>query len=304
MHKFWQKTGLINKNQFGFLKGRSTVTQLLSSLNDWAKSRNLSRPTDVDFLDLAKAFDSVPHERLLLKLKSNGIDGCLHAWLRPHFLTCTGRRQRVILRGTRSNWSSVTSGTPQGTVLGPLLFFIYINDITNGASSTVKLYADDTKIYCQIVDSIKDRQLLQMDLSNLMEWARKWQLRFNADKCESMRITHTRSITQYMLDKPLKDVKSFKDIGITISKDLSWDNHISITVNKANNLLGLIKRSVGTTNVNVFSTLYLSLVRPILEYAVPVWCPYLVKDIRALESIQRRASRLALNQHKGEMPYA
>ena len=304
MHKFWQKTGLINKNQFGFLKGRSTVTQLLSSLNDWAKSRNLSRPTDVVFLDLAKAFDRVPHERLLLKLKSNGIDGCLHAWLRPHFLTCTGRRQRVILRGTRSNWSSVTSGTPQGTVLGPLLFFIYINDITNGASSTVKLYADDTKIYCQIVDSIKDRQLLQMDLSNLMEWARKWQLRFNADKCESMRITHTRSITQYMLDKPLKDVKSFKDIGITISKDLSWDNHISITVNKANNLLGLIKRSVGTTNVNVFSTLYLSLVRPILEYAVPVWCPYLVKDIRALESIQRRASRLALNQHKGEMPYA
>ena len=147
-----------------------------------------------------------------------------------------------------------------------------------------------------------------MDLSNLMEWAHKWQLRLNADKCESMRITHTRdkSITQYMLDKPLKDVKSFKDLGVAISKDLSWDNHISITVSKANNLLGLIKCFVGTTHVNVFSTLYLSLVRPILEYAVPVWCSYLVKDIRALESIvsiQRRASKLALNQQKGEMPY-
>ena len=137
-----------------------------------------------------------------------------------------------------------------------------------------------------------------------MEWARKWQLRFNADKCESIRITHTgdKSIMQYMLGKLLKGVKGFKDLGIMISKDLSWDNHISITVNKANNLLGLIKRSVGTTNVNVFSTLYLSLVRPILEYSVPVWCPYLVKDIHALASIQRRASRLALNQHKGEMP--
>ena len=100
-----------------------------------------------------------------------------------------------------------------------------------------------------------------MDLSNLIEWARRWQLRLNADKCESMRITHTRekSITHYMLDKPLKDEKSFKDLGVTISKDLSWDNHISITVNKANNLLGLIKRSFGTTNVNVLATLYLSL---------------------------------------------
>ena len=115
-------------------------------------------------------------QRLLLKLKSNGIDSCLHAWLR-HFLT--GLRQRVILRGTRSNWSSVTSGTPQGTILGPLLFLIYINDITNCVSSTVKLYADDTKIYRQIVDPIKDPQLLQIDLSNLMEWARKWQLRLN-----------------------------------------------------------------------------------------------------------------------------
>ena len=168
----------------------------------------------------------------------------------------------------------------------------------------MKLYADDTNIYRQIVDPIKDPQLLQMDLSNLMEWARKWQLRFKTDKCESMRKTHTRdkSIMQYMLDKPLKNEKSFKDLGVTISKDLSWDNRISIT-NKANNLLGLIKRSVGTTNVNAFSTLYLSLVRPILEYAVRVWYPYLVKDIRALESTQRRASRLALNQHKGEMPY-
>ena len=98
----------------------------------------------------------------------------------------------------------------------------------------MKLYADDTNIYRQIVDPIKDPQLLQMDLSNLMEWARKWQLRFKTDKCESMRKTHTRdkSIMQYMLDKPLKNEKSFKDLGVTISKDLSWDNRISIT-NKA-----------------------------------------------------------------------
>ena len=161
MIKFWREIDLINSNQFGFLRGRSTATQLLSTFNDWAKSRNLSIPTDVIFLDLAKAFDSVPHERLLLKLKSNGIDGSLLNWLR-HFLV--GRKQRVVVRGSCSDWSRVTSGTPQGTILGPLLFLLYINDITECISSTVKLYADDTKIYREISDPITDCQLLQDDL--------------------------------------------------------------------------------------------------------------------------------------------
>lgn len=158
------------------------MTQLLSTFNDLAKPRNLSIATDVIFLDLAKAFDSVPHERLLLKLKSNGINGCLLDWLR-HFLI--GRKQRVVVRGTCSDWSSVTSGTPQGTILGPLLFLLYINDITECVSSTIKLYADDTEIYRELVDPFIDTQLLQADLNNLNEWACKWQLRFNADKCES-----------------------------------------------------------------------------------------------------------------------
>ena len=120
-----------------------------------------------------------------------------------------------------------------------------------------------------------------------------------------MRITHSRdkSETNYFLEKPLKDVDNFKDLGVTITRDLSWSNHISITVNKANKVLGSIKRSVGTANANVFSMLYKSLVRPILKYAAPVWCPYLTRDIHALENVQRRVSRLALNQCKGDMSY-
>ena len=120
-----------------------------------------------------------------------------------------------------------------------------------------------------------------------------------------MRITHSRdeSETNYFLEKPLKDVDNFKDLDVTITKDLSWGNRISITVTKANKILGSIKWSVGTANANVFSMLYKSLVQPILEYAAPVWCPYLVKDIHALENVQRRASRLALNQRKGDMSY-
>ena len=274
-------TGSLNFS--GKLRGHSTVSQLLLTVNDWAKSRNRSIPTDVIFLDLAKAFDSVPHERLLLKLKNNGIDSCLLNWLR-HFLT--GRKQRVIVRELALTGQKGISATPQGTILGPLLFLLYINDITESVLSTIKLYADDTKIYREIMNPIRDPQLLQADLTSLTEWARKWQLRFNADKCESIRITHSRdnSATNYTLGKSLKDMDRFKDLGVTISKDLSWGNHIRASVNKANKVLGFIKRSVGTSNTNVFCILYISLVRPILEYAVPVWCPFLAKDIHTLES--------------------
>ena len=300
---FWQNINLLNANQFAYLKGRSTVAQLLTTIHDWAGSRNCNTPTDVIFLDLAKAFDSVPHERLLLKLYKNGIDGCLLDWIR-HYLT--GRKQRVLIRGTCSEWSPVTSGTPQGTVLGPILFLLYINDITDCITSKVKIYADDTKIYRVITDPTADIPALQSDLNNLTHWANTWQLRFNTDKCEGMRVTHSRdkSSTSYTLGTTqLKDVTNFKDLGVTVTRNLSWSEHVHITVNKANKILGTIKRTVGTANVVIFSKLYMSLVRPILEYATPVWCPYLVKDIHAIEQVQRRASRLALRQKKGDMSY-
>lgn len=148
--KFWSHLNILNNSQFGYLQGRSTVTQLLSIVNDWAKSRNSSITTDVIFLDLAKAFDSVPHERLLLKLNMNGIDGSLLLWFRTDCIT-----------------------------------------------SKVKLYADDTKIYRQLIDPVLDTQALQHDLDHLREWASTWQLRFNNEKCESMRITHSNQITPW-----------------------------------------------------------------------------------------------------------
>ena len=232
------------KNQFGFLQGRSTTTQLLSTFHDFARSRNSSVAKDVVFLDLAKAFDSVPHERLLIKLYSLGIESKLLNWLR-HFLTC--RKQRVVVRGTFSDWAPVISGTPQGTILGPILFLSYINDIVDSVSSKIQLFADDRKIFRELCNPSLDEQYLQTDLNNLGKWAKKWQLRFNEEKCEAMRITHSRdkSNTNYKLGMVLKDVKSFKDLGITISKDLTWSEHISTIVNKANQVLGLIRRTLG-----------------------------------------------------------
>ncbi|XP_028407530.1 uncharacterized protein LOC114530144 [Dendronephthya gigantea] len=294
---------VIHPNQYAYLRGNSTLTQLLSCFDDWAKSRNRSKPTDVVLLDFSKAFDSVPHERLLLKLKCYGIDDSFLLWFRNFFIN---RKQRVVIRGTYSLWAQVKSGVPQGTILGPILFLIYVNDISTRVASQIKLYADNTKLYREISDKTWDVQILQSDLTYLHEWSILWQLPFNTDKCEVIRITHARdkSVLSYSLSGTyLKSVEEVKDLGVTITKNLSWSQHVAITVNKANKVLGIIKRTVGPVDKSVFSMLYKSLVRPILEYAVPVWSPYLVKDIQALEKVQRRASRIALRQKRQDMSY-
>ena len=299
---FWSDLDLFNPNQFTYLSGKSTLLQLLECYNDWAQARNCSTPTDVILLGLSKAFDHVPQERLLLKLNRHGIDGPLLRWFR-HFLT--NRVQRVVIRGKCLDWLSVKSGVPQGTILGPILFIIYKNDISTDLASTVKIHADDTKIYRTIGSPDVDIPALQCDLDRLGVWANKWQMNFHLDKCEVMRITHRKDKTKpiYSLGGQFRSVENTKDLGVTISSDLSWGKHVFATVNKANIVLGTIKRSIGTNNRDVFSQLYKSLVRPILEYAAPVWSPYLIKDIVALEKVQRRASRLALRQKHGEMSY-
>ena len=168
-----------------------------------------------------------------------------------------------------------------------------------GRTSTVKIYA---KIYRTISSPDVEIPALQCDLDRLGIWANKLQMHFNPDKCEIMRITHRMDKTKpiYTLGGQSRSVRNTKDLGVTISSDLSWGMHVFATVNKANMILGIIKRSIGTSSQDAFSQLYKSLVRPIFEYAAAVWSPHLVKDIVALEKVQRRASRLA---KCGEMSY-
>ena len=171
------------------------------------------------------------------------------------------------------------------------------------------MFADDTKVHRELPNITRDSEALQLDVDHLLSWASTWQQRFNPDKYEVLRVTHKRdlSIPTYSLCTSIKSVKCGKDLGITISSDLSWSEHVIVTVNKANKLLGLVYRAEGSSNPGTFSTLYKSLVRPILEYAAAVWNPYLVKDVLALERVQRRASRLAsrtsLGQKRGEIEY-
>ena len=182
------------------------------------------------------------------------------------------------------------------------MFLIFVNDIPNIITSTAKLFADYTKIYRQI-NKVEDSVALQSDLTALDLWAYRWQAKFSPRKCEVMRITHNKDkrTTRYQVSgTALRNVSNYKDLEVIMANDLTWTKHVNETVPKANKVLGLLKRTVGSKNKDIFSIL--SLVRPILEYASPVWSPHLAKDIHEIENVQRRASRLiALGQRKQEM---
>ena len=181
--------------QYGFIPRRSTVMQLLRVLDDWTQTLDEGGSVNVIYMDFQKAFDTVPHRRLLYKLSRYGITGNLLQWIKA-FLT--GRKQRAAVNGSLSEWINVLSGIPQGSVLGPILFVLFINDLPDIVRSSVFLFADDTKIYRRI-SSMEDREVLQSDLTKLQDWSNRWILKFHPDKCKSMSIsTPQRShLTQY-----------------------------------------------------------------------------------------------------------
>ena len=193
-----EKTYKVCQNRKGRqVCGRSCSTQLLEVMNDWAEAAEAETPVDVIYLDYRKAYDSVPHKRLLVKLQACGIKGKLLRWI-ENFLT--EREQQVVVNGTKSDPSAVISGIPQGSMLGPLLFLIYVNDLPEMVNSVIKLFADDTKLY-RSINNESDRILLQKDLDAVMDWSTKWQLPFNTNKCKTMTVGAQGSIMgKYTID--------------------------------------------------------------------------------------------------------
>src|SRR5664279_4398204 len=175
---------LLSNYQHGFVQGRSCMTQLLQVLDKWTDILDEGGSVDVIYLDLAKAFDTVPHQRLLRKRSSYGVGGKVLKWIKQ---LLTGRKQKVRIGQADSLWSAVISGVPQGSVLGPVLFICYINDLPEVVRSFIFMYADDTKLFRR-VDNDADQEELQRDLDQIVKWADKWQLRFNIDKCKTMHI--------------------------------------------------------------------------------------------------------------------
>ncbi|KAK3108052.1 hypothetical protein FSP39_000221 [Pinctada imbricata] len=287
--KHMNSNKLFTEHQHGFRSGYSCATQLIGVLDNWTSNLDNKIDTDVVYLDFQKAFDTVPHKRLLTKLNAYGIRGKVFNWIKE-FLT--NRKQRVVLNGQNSCWTDVTSGIPQGTVLGPILFLIYINDLPEAVENAVKLFADDTKLYGQ-VNNLSDEIKMQQDITKLTNWSDKWLLKFNADKCKHMHIGKNYHATSYSMDgKEISKTNCERDLGVMIDDQLKFQQHINTAVKKANQKLGIIKRNFNHLDKNSFVSLYKALVRPHLEYASSVWSTIFKKDAIAIENTQRRATKI------------
>ena len=288
---------LATKSQYGFTCGRSTKTNLIDCMEEWTKALDDKVGIDVIYLDFRKAFDSVPHQRLLVKLDSYGIRGTTQSWIKS-FLS--DRTQSVVLGGCISSCVNVTSGVPQGSVLGPCLFNIYVNDLPEQpVVSDLPMFADDGKLY-KTIRNVRDCIELQGDLDRLSPWAAKWQLGFNETKCNVLRVGRNLPDFTYHMTKangeriPLERVNETKDLGVTIDESLSVKGHIDRVTASATRVLFSIKRSLRHLNQHSGPMLYQALVRPILEYGNSAWSPATLTQARQLEKIQRRATRWIL----------
>jgi len=278
---------LISKHQHAFIQKHSTVTNVLESTHDWALTLQEGHLVDVIYIDFSRAFDSVIHRKLLLKLSCLGVNGHLLNWISA-FLN--GRYQCVTIDNYYSQWVEVISGVPQGSVLGPILFLLFVNDATV-IWQHLSLYADDLKLYSDVsVDSNVDS--LQSALDKLADWAQVWQLSINTEKTQVLHLgTNNPHKIYFLSGVQLNAVESARDLGIEIGSNYSFDIHIDSIIARAYSRIGVIFKGFVSRDLKLLKQAFTSFVRPIVEYASNVWSPYKIKHIKAIERVQRHFTR-------------
>ena len=293
--KYLNDNNILSNKKYGFLPGRSTVLQLLNVPDQWTEAIDTGFYVDVICCDFMKAFDKVPHKRLLKVSKCYCIPSKI-VDLIESFLT--NRKQRVIVNGTPtpSSWYNVISGVPQGSVLGSIMFVIYINTLIEVVTySDLLLFAVDNKLF-KIIQTEQYSSLLQYDNNSMYNWTLNSLPLFHPKKCFTMHVdsksTGSFNQTTYkMIDNILEDKLKLKDLGVIVDKHLTFSKHIAEKVNKANQIVGLIRRTFVFIDKHNFNLLYKGLVRPHIEYGNIVWSPFRKADINLIEHLQRRATR-------------
>ncbi|CAM5148275.1 unnamed protein product [Eretmochelys imbricata] len=241
---------------------------------------------DLIYLNFSTAFDMVPHGELLDKLEKMGInmkiERLIRNWLK-------GRLQRVTLKGELSGWKEVTSGVPQGLVLGPILFNLFITDLGTKSGSVLIKSADDTKLG-GIANLEKDRDIIQEDLDDLVNWSNR--MKFNSDKCKVMHLGINKNFSYKLGMHQLEVTEEEMDLGVLVDHWMTMSHQCDMAMKKANAVLGCIRRGISIRDKEVLVPLYKALVRPHLEYCVQFWSPMFKKDEFKLEQVQRRATRM------------
>ena len=279
---------LILPSQHGFMPNKSCVTNLLEFLETVTSAVDDGSPFDIIFLDFAKAFDKVPTAPLLAKLQAMGIGGQLLSWISEWL---SNRQQRVVLNGEASTWSDVTSGVPQGSILGPLLFIIYINDIdlVLHLIEVIKKFADDTKLGNRSATA-EQREALQLALDQITSWADKWGMQFNVKKCKVMYVGHGNIKQPYVMNgHVLEETSEERDVGVVVSNTLKPGPQCARAARTAAAVLGQITRAFQYRDRHVFIRLYKQYVLPHLEFSVQAWSPWTEADKEVLEKVQERA---------------
>ena len=272
MISYINENQILCKNQSGFIQGDSTINQLLEISNDIGKAIDQGKEVRAVFCDISKAFDRVWHRGLIFKLYQSGFSGKLLSWLQDYL---SNRSQRVVINSKSSTWVKINAGVPQCSVLGPLLFLIFINDIVLDIKCNIRLFADDTTLYIVVDNPLTASDTLNNDLQKIHLWSKQWLVDFNPSKTESLIISNKRIPAVhpdlFFNDCIIKNVDCHKHLGVTFSQNGSWSHHVNSVLSKASVRLNMLRKISYLLDRKSLEKIYFSFIRPILEYADIIW---------------------------------
>ena len=293
----FRDNNIITPFQSGFTPGDSPVNQLTYLYNTFCQALDSGKEVRVVFCDISKAFDRVWHAGLIHKLRAAGISGQILKWFVSYL---ENRKQRVVLPGAESGWNYIHAGVPQGSILGPLLFLLYINDIVNEIGSNIRLYADDTSLFIIVENPNQAAEILNSDLLKISRWANLWLVKFNPNKNEVMLISRKTNTLAHppiiMMNQQIQDVQFHKHLGVYFSADCSWHQHIDYIKQKAWTRLNIMRKLKFDLDRKSLETIYISFIRPILEYADIIWDNCSQQDEQELEKKKQKRQELQPGQ--------
>ena len=304
MYSFFIENDLISSNQSGFKQGDSCINQPMKFIQEIYQSLDQGYEVRGVFLDISKAFDKFWHKGLLYKLEQNGIKGLLLNILKDFLKS---RKQRVVLNGQHSSWSDVLAGVPQGSILDPLLFLIYINDLSDDLNCNPKLFADDTSLFSTVYNINDTTNTLNNDLNKITEWAHQWKMSFNPDiskKAHEVVFSRKRSLASHpsltFNNIPVAQTSSQKHLGMHLDKKLNFEEHLSKVETKVNKSVGIIRKLQNVLPRSPLLTVYKSFIRPLLDFGNIIYDKAFNESFhQKLESLQYNAALAITGAIKG-----